>query len=363
MIEGNQNVDTTDNELSLKEIIVTGQEYLQELLHNWKLIILISIPLIFYMGYKAMTTDPTYSAELTFMVNEDDGGGLGAVGGLLGQFGLGGGGGGGKYNIDKMLELSRSRKIMEQVLFEKREVEGKMDYLANHMLRIYELREKWAKDNPDLADFSFRHSEVETFDMSERRIMKILYRMIVGNESPGGLLTTSYGKKSGIINMACVTESEDFSILITDITFEKLSDFYVLKTIEKQKKTHELIEAKVDSVENLLHTKEYALASFKDTHHGLWTSKNNLKEKQLMRDVEILNILYGETLRNLEIADFSLKSKTPFVQLIDTPISPLKKNKQSLLFDLIVGGILGGILGACIVIARKLYKDVLNETT
>jgi uncharacterized protein involved in exopolysaccharide biosynthesis len=119
-----------DDEITLKELILKIQEYWQEILKNWKLIFLIIIPFVAFFLIKAFLTPATYSAQLTFMVNEDEGGGgFGGVSAILGQFGFGGGGQS-SYNLDKILELSRSRKIIQMALFEKVNIDGKKGLLS-----------------------------------------------------------------------------------------------------------------------------------------------------------------------------------------------------------------------------------------
>lgn len=48
--------------------------------------------------------------------------------------------------------------------------------------------------------------------------------------------------------------------------------------------------------------------------------------------------------KNREIADFSLASGTPDINIIDEPLPPLEPNAMSLLIELIKGGLLGGSL-------------------
>ena len=44
------------------------------------------------LGIRAYHQPNTYNAKLTFMVNEDEGGGVNGIGATLGQIGFGGGG-------------------------------------------------------------------------------------------------------------------------------------------------------------------------------------------------------------------------------------------------------------------------------
>ena len=172
--------------------------------------------------------------------------------------------------------------------------------------------------------------------------MKAVYGRIVGTEDVVGFFTKELEEVSGIMKFYTTTEQEGLSIHLCNLIFEKLSAFYVTKTIEKQKKTFDLLTQKLDSINTEMKKAEYLLANFRDTHAGLYTRKDQMQELQYQRDVKILNEMYAVSIKNFEIADFSLKNKTPFIQLIDEPFAPLRPNKRSLVKNIILGGILGG---------------------
>lgn len=354
-----------DGDLSLKDLILSIQRFYKEVLAKWKWVFLAVALMAGLMLVRVMFFTPkNYKAKLTFMVNEDEGSSFGGIGAILGQFGLGGGKKG-KHNLDRLLELTRSRKIVQQVLFEKATIkindETKNDYLANHIINLYDFHENWVDDTTGLKDFYFTHDSLPIFTRPENKALQVAHKKIIGGENVEGLFKTDSNDDTGIMTLITNTESERLSIAITTLIYEKLSSFYVEKTIEKQKQTYEVVKNKVDSIAGVLKGKEYALANFKDTHRGLWTRKTKLEEQQLMRDVQVLNLMYGEAIKNLEIADFSLKSKTPFVQLIDEPIAPIKADPRSKLKALILGGFAGGFLSVFIIILLKIYRDIMQD--
>ena len=132
--------ETHDNdEISIKELILKTQEYIKII---WsKKIPLIAVSLLFGLGFavKSYLKPTTYTAELTFMVNQDEGGGMSGIGAMLGQFGLGGGGG--ASNFEKITEIARSGKICERTLMDSATVGGTTDLLANHIIKAYEMHD------------------------------------------------------------------------------------------------------------------------------------------------------------------------------------------------------------------------------
>jgi uncharacterized protein involved in exopolysaccharide biosynthesis len=71
--------------------------------------------------------------------------------------------------------------------------------------------------------------------------------------------------------------------------------------------------------------------------------------------------MYGEVLKNLEYADFTLKSSTPFIALLDNPILPLPVVQESRIMAFIIGLILGIMVGITFVLGRKIYRETMNS--
>lgn len=359
-MDSQQHSQSTEKEMSLKELILIIKEYFFELVRYWKLIAICTTPFIGYFLYKAFTTPKTYKAKLTFMVNEDEG--AGAIGGamaILSQFGVGNNTSG--YNKAKMLDLSKSRRIIQKVLFDSLEIKDENDFIANHLIHLYQLHDKWEDSEAGLKDFVFDHGDTERFNRIENAAFLAMHRIIVGGEKTKGLYTNASNEETGIMTLAAETRAEVLSIELLNKLYDELGTYYIEKAIEKQKSTYEVVEEKVDSIKRELNGKEYALANFKDRNRGLYSYKDQIKEQRLMVELQVLGTMYGEAVKNLEIADFTLKNKTPFIQLIDAPIGPLKPLKQSKLTAIILGGILGGLLGVIFVIARKIWREALQD--
>jgi len=361
-----ENQINSNEEVSLKELIYKLKEFYLEILKNKVLLVFMIVALMLLFGYRSRVAIPNYSAKLTFMLNTTSGS-AGGLGGLLGQFGIGNKG---EYSKDKIMSLNKSRRIIENVLFEKEVIHGEEKILANHLIHHLDTLGKWAASNwkskllsspKELAGFRFNDNNLENFNLLSKKALKTIYYVIVGRSgsSSNSLMSNGYDDDSGVMYITTSTNDPDLSIILTNRIFDKLSEFYVEKTIEKQKITYEILKEKNDSILNLLVKKETALAVFEDRSQGLWNKKSNLKKKLLTNDIRKLSLMYGELIKNLEIADFSLKNKTPFVQAIDRPILPLDSDKESVLNSMMKGGILGLFLGVFLVVIRKIFRDIM----
>lgn len=356
-----------EEEITLKDLLMKMSELFSEL---WKhKFIIMFFGLVFGVLFVIRVWDERkmYDAPLTFMLNDDEAGDLN-FNGILGQIGLGAGMGG-DSNLDKILELSKTRKIMQSVILSKSTVNGRSDYLGNHIIENLDSLDRWettkwyqfrSKEKANsLKDFRFTHDSIPAFKLKENSALKKIYHYIAGKDQLGGIVHTSHAETSGIMKLTCKTSEPELSIELISQLFKKLSTYYVEKTVEKQQFTFEIIKTKTDSLFGALTYAEVALANFRDKNRGLFKNRDVLTEARLTRDVQKLNIMYGEAAKNKEMADFTLQNKIPYIQIIDEPLLPIRGQKSSKLKNLIIGGMLGGLLASLFFIFRKIIRDAL----
>ena len=104
---------------------------------------------------------------------------------------------------------------------------------------------------------------------------------------------------------------------------------------------------------------EIELAKVKDINQRIVKASGRLKELQLMRNVQVLNTLYLEIIKNLELSRMSLLKETPIINIIDKPILPLEEDSMSEVLFGILGAFLGGFLSISCFVFKKLFKDAL----
>ena len=80
-----------------------------------------------------------------------------------------------------------------------------------------------------------------------------------------------------------------------------------------------------------------------------------------MRDVQVLNAIYLELIKNTELVKMNLLNETPIIQLIDVPVLPLKHNNRSNLFWAFMFSFLGFLMVSFLIIIRKLISDTMEE--
>lgn len=368
-------IHSDEKELTLKEIILLVQEYSKELLSNWLLIACFVIPITAYLVWGSLSPELTYLGSITFMVNEDKGENMSNVAGLLSSFRIGS-----KLDdenaLEKVLQLFRSRRIVENTIFQKIIIDGKDDYIANHIVDIYSYprllgpyrkfgmsQRQWLDEMEKLDGFRFQSDSSIHFNKEGQIMMQVLYDWVVGNPDLGigSMVGSTIDEKTGIMNISLTTIDEALTLKMVMKLYDELSDFYIEKTIEKQLKIFEIMEFKRDSIQAELMAADRQLAEFEDSNRSLVWVRGELKRTRLERDVRILEIMYGEVIRKLEVADFALRRKRPYVEIIDEPVSPINPSGASVISALIIGLLIGGGLSAGFVIVRKIIRDAMSS--
>ena len=353
----------SDDEITLKELILKIKEYWLVLWGIKWWVVAIGVLMASFFLIKAVLKKETYPATLSFLINDAEGNRMGGLSSMLGQFGLGGSFQSGRYNLDRVVELTRSQRIISRSLFDSIEIDGRQDLVANQLIRIYDFHRGWKDhDDPRLRDFLFTGDHIDNFDPTTTTATRQLVGLISGDEKgKNSLLRINYGEESGIFKLTINAEHPALSIALAKGIYAALSDYYISRAIEPQQLTVTTLEHKLDSVKLDLDRAEVSLAAFENRNQFLISELDRYKREGLQRQVSILNILYGEVLKNLETARFALQTNTPVFQAIDSPTLPIKAERPSKRKAVMTGGVLGALLAVSFFLGRKIYLDAMSS--
>jgi uncharacterized protein involved in exopolysaccharide biosynthesis len=348
MTDEQQQID--NDEISLKELIQKIQEWIAYLKTQWKLIFGIAA-LGGILGFVyASFQKPTYFATTTFVLEEDKGGGgLGGAMGLASSFGFDlGGGGGGLFTSSNIIELMKSRLVVEKTLLNPVNVAGKEISLADYYMQLNELESKVSFPiNADRTKFSLEQDS-------------ILYRISAGLTN-SNLTIAQKDKKVSIISLTVKTESELFSKLFCEQLLKETSDFYVETKSKKSRLNVDILQHQADSIRAELNNAISGVASASDNVYNLNPAFNvkTAPSKRRQVDVQTNTAILTQLVAQLELSKVSLRKETPLVQLIDRPILPLEKEKVGRLKSLVLGGVLSGFLTVLYLVIGQLYSKMI----
>jgi hypothetical protein len=287
------------------------------------------------------------------------GGGLSGLASLAGQFGVdvGGGAGGGLIAGDNILLYFKSESLSREVLLSPWDSSGKQS-LADRYIETHGLQEKWAK-NERIGKAGF---PIERLAIKYSRLQDSLLQVIINDY----ILKTQFGinkidKKAGFIQLSVTMEDEALAKVYCDKLVDIAVKRYVALKTERQQKTVDKLQARVDSISNLLNRKTSAYATLQTAAatmdvNPLYRTNTAVATELTTRDKTMLATVYGEVVKNLELAKFTLSQETPVIQIVDQDEYPLKKTKVSKLQSLLIGAFLFGSILICYLVAYKIVK-------
>ncbi len=359
----------SSSDMSLKELFLKLQTYISAITSRWLMLCLFGFGFAFLFLIANFNIKPQYTANLSYMLNEDESGGLGGISAMLGQFGLGMGSS--ESNLDKIIELSRTRRITQNALFNKKTLHNNNDYLANHLIKSLEYTGHWAdkgllsflssQDSLNLEGFRFLQDSVEKFSLIENKALKALHQVMVGKHMKGSTFQSTYSEITGIMNFSMTTSDPQLSILIVNSMYDNLSKYYIEKSTEKQKSDYAIIKSKYDSISTELNNVQYSIARSSDRNQDMFLSQDLLPLKKMAQNERRLQLMLGEAEKQKQIAELTLGNKTPYIQVIDKPILPLKPVNKSRVFYFLLGGLVGGFIAIGIILIRKIYSDIMQS--
>ena len=356
----NMNEQTTNDEISLKELVDKGKEWFAYLLSQWKIIVLAGIAGAALGLTYSFLKKPIYTATLSFALeDEKSGGGLGGALGLASSFGFDlGGSGGGMFTGSNLTELFKSRSMVEKTLLTPVTVDGKMISLAEMYIENNKWREKW-NAKPKLAGIQFLpNSNRKNFTRVHDSILGVIYTDL----SKNSLTVAQKDKKVSIINIEAKSTNELFAKFFTEALAKNVSDFYIDTKSKKSRINMAILEKQTDSVRGELNGAITGVAVANDNTFGLNPAMNVRRAPSARRqvDVQANTAILTELVKQSELAKVTLRKETPLIQIIDRPILPLAKERFGKAKGIVMGGFLAGFLVVMWLFLGRLLKSVTN---
>jgi uncharacterized protein involved in exopolysaccharide biosynthesis len=353
-----------EDEISLKELILKIKDWYRFLLTKWLVIIAAGIiGGAMGVGY-AFMQKPEYTASLSFAL-EDEKSGSGGLSGALGlasSLGIDlGTSAGGAFSGANLIELLKSRNIVEKALLNPIAVNGKAKSLAQHFINFNELNKDW-DEKPLLKGIVFvPDADRSKFTLQQDSILGKIYESVAG---PNGLLSVAQkDKKISIINIEVKSTDELFSKAFTESIAQEVSSYYIEIKSKKARQNMEILQRQTDSIRAELNGAITGVAAAADNTFGLNPAMMVRKTPGTRRqvDVQANTAILTQLVTNLEMAKVSLRKETPLIQVIDKPILPLKKDKVGKLKSLILGSFLAAFLTSIVLIFKKLFAGILAD--
>ena len=343
-----------EQEFSIKQMLNARLNDLKYLLQFKGLIALCIAAGIILGALAAYFKKPTYTARLTFVVDDaKSSGSMGGLSALAGQFGFnldGLGGASGVLAGDNIEELVKSQKLIKNTLVT---AYDSTQTLADRYAAAYKLDKDWIEHSPDGKTIKFPLGGKNNTRLQD----SLLHEMIELILEKGQFGISKPDKKLGFFEINVTFKDEKLAMLFCRRIIKQSTDFFITTKTKRLKNNVDRLQLRADSIEKLLNYKTYSVSSSNRTTLDLnpaYTEEGaRIDIKQ--RDKIVLSTIYTETVKNLEGSKTMLAQETPTVQIVDEPETPLKKNKLKY-----VVAIAGGI--AAMLSLFAFYKLLTRKT-
>lgn len=329
-------------------------------LQYWKLILIcMIIGSVLGLAY-ALLKSKTYTAKLSFIVEDAKTSGGSMASALAGELGFDLGnlsGGNGILSGDNVLELLKSSRFMKSTLLsDYADSSANGITLADQYATVYQLSNKWKNSDAIGKEIHFNILKDKPSRLEDSLLQIIILRI-----SEKELNISKPDKKLNIFEIETTMRDEKLAQLFCERLLKKTTDFYIETKTNRSKKNVDRLQKRADSIGLLLNRQTYASSSENTKLIDLNPvyGTNSVPAEITARDKVVLSTIYAEVIKSLEVSKSALMQETPTVQIIDHPELPLKVNSSNKGMTMIEGALLAFVISLLWLVFFK--KEALSK--
>lgn len=329
------------DEYKLTDLISILLMHFALLKRNW--LYIVGTCVVFSVLGIVLRPDKEYQAEAVIMLNESDGGGLLSV---ASEFGLGSSQ---TVTFEKFVGVAKSFTAFKTVLLKEVEVKGDSRLFIDYVIESKGIRKenKWALDSM-LTKISFKNAGYK-----QDSVLKDLY-----NTLKESIDVTENREKMIVLTTSDVDPV--VSLLMNQLLVDYIGNFFESLETQSDLNTQSALQTKLDSVVEELRFFEKTLAQRADNSFMVVKREGLIDRARAERQVRVLNEIYVELVKQLEIINFRVMEKKPALEVIDPAGYPLIENGRGLGKILFIACFAGAVLCSFFIIliywGKKLIK-------
>ena len=341
--------ESHDDEITLTYIWIKLQQWWAYLWQRkaW----IIGVAFLFSVGgyVKVKLAKPVYSATLTFSLEQADS--KSSLTSLASQFGFSMGSGGGTFMGDNLLNIMKSRRLIEGVLRTPVNIQGDSVLLINQFIRSdKDLKEEWDSVGIYPIDNSTCCSNTADSAIGE------IYTYLVEK----ALNVSKIDEELSLVSISQWSHDPIFTGTFVEQLAKQATDFYIESKTANNRANIAKLQRRVDSVTAELEDAMVSAGRANDANMFTVQSAAKVSSLEKQMKVTMLTTLYGELVKNLELSKTMAAREEPLITVIDRPHYPLRVRKSGLKGAL-MGGVLGGFLMVLFFAGREFLRDLNRQ--
>ncbi len=357
--------DSQENKISFADIKKAIGEYWSYIWSKKWIIVAAGIVGVIIGITHAYIYKPTYTATYKFSIESktSNGIGLGALSALTGL-----GGASGTFSGDNLVELFRTRTMVEMALLKPIVVDGDTMNLLEYKILADSMRVDCGKikekDDPSklrkktICNITFPYGQCrETFSRDQDSLIMEFASNMIHND----IEIEKIDKKLSYANFSIKSKDERFAKEFSTAMINTVFDFYLESKREKSQRNIDEFQERADSIRKELNKSLYAVAHYRDLNMN--PSKNIIGVEQLkyQTDIQINTSAYSEIVKNIEVMKLDMVKSEPLIQEIDAPRYPLPNDKKGKLKTGLKYGVILGFLTVFVLCGVHFIKNLNKE--
>ena len=350
MSEKNKHIEES---ISISFIVDSIKDWISFIFSKRKIIIrgtiIIMILIISYNYIKS----PVHYARTTFVLDNDtSSGSMGDLSSLASLAGINASSfidASSLFQIDNIQELYRSSSMLKNTLLSSAKINDKEILIIERFAKAEKLINKWRKLGINLEDFKNKKLS---------RLQDSLIKESIKLIKKEYLLVDKPSRKTTILEIGFTHKDELLAKSFNENLVSIVNKFYFDTKTLKTGANLEILKKQSDSVKNVLNESILVLAE-KDQNIPYLNALDKISlipYQKAMIDVQVNSAIYGEIVKQLELAKVTHRNNMPLIQIIDKPILPLENSR----WKLVKTFFLSFIIGVSSIILGLSFKRIIN---
>lgn len=347
------------NNLNILQLLQVFKKIIFLLKKNFLIILLGGIFGVLLYSTFFFLKSPKYIGKASFIMREKSVSTSTALSNIATQLGVdlsGSSNAGSVFAGENILDILKSNTIITRALLNETDNKTlKKQSLADLYLSFSSIRKKLKDESPEITNVNYPiHQIMDSFSNAQDTVMQLIIKKVANEKN---LIIERSNKKATIIKVEVISKNKDFSRIFPKRLIEEATDFYVTTKTSVLEKDIAKMQQKADSIIALLKDKSYLSAELTETDLNPALNTATVPVELAQRDKAVLFRLYGEVVKQLEMARADLIREKPIIQIIDTPGITLYNHKK---FSFILA-IFMGIIMALFTAGFIIIKDYINQ--
>lgn len=290
------------------------------LFKKWWLILILGMGAGILGYFYAKRQKVVYKSKLTFALDQGQGGDISGALSLAGQFGISLGGGQDVFAGDNILEIMKSRRMIEGTLLA-------IDTFNNQPITFIEyfLQQNQQPKSKKREIFFPVGQDRKAFNYKQDSVLFQVYQQFLN----GFITADKPDKKYNIYEVNVINPSEQFVKNFTEKIVTETNKFYTEISTKKNKETLEILENRVAAMKGNVNNSISSRAQIQDVNLNPAFSSAQVPVLKQQANIQVYSGAYAEMFKNLEVARYQYLKQIPLMQIIDDANYPMQKVKTS----------------------------------